>query len=132
MHAKDSQHDCRTRRGRRGRRRARVIAIFQFCFFFLFPSFFCSLGVHTQRFVGPTGAFIRATTFVSGVNFRSQSLSRESRERGVFSCRRRENQLEINPREQYERKIKLPLVTCKPRRCSIDGRVIPRYIVRSV
>lgn len=98
MHAKDSQHTIAGHAHSRRGRRARVIAIFQFCFFPPFFRFSCSPGVHTQRFTlaGPAGTFVRATTFVSGVNFRSgaQPLSRESR---VFPCRRRKNQLGINP-----------------------------------
>lgn len=82
MHAKDSQHDCRTRSQSTWKTSARLSS---FGSFFSPFSFFCSPGVHTQRFaiVGLAGAFIRATTFVSGVNFRSeaQPLSRGSRAR---------------------------------------------------
>lgn len=47
MHAKDSQHDCRTRSQSAWKTSARYLLVL---FFFLFFSFFCSPGVHTQRF----------------------------------------------------------------------------------
>jgi len=117
---KDSQHDCRIVCSW-CRRRTHVIVIFYFSFF----SLFCSPGMYTQRFaiVGPAGTFSRTTTFVSGVNFRS-AIERIKR---VYSCQRK-NQLEINPRCECE--IKLHPVNGVV--CSIDGRVIPKYIVQSV
>lgn len=89
MHAKDSQHDCRTRSQSAWKTSALYRHLSVLFFSPLFFVFFAPPGcIHSDsRSLGLAGTFARATTFVSDVNFCCEAHSRywENRERGVLS-----------------------------------------------